>query len=227
MAKIFAQKLGADILSIDIENPYNGTYEETIERCKEEREHNVLHKLCAFDTDLSQYDTIFLGFPVWFGTYAPPIASLLAEQNFDGKTIVPFCTFGSGGLCESTELLKQALPNVTILEGYGVRTIRIEKAENEIEQFLVANGFLPGEIEVKPEYGEAHPVTDEEIAIFEAACSDYQYPLGKPIAVAKRSTANSNDYKFTVDSNAETEWTIWVTVASGENAKPEFTLVTR
>ena len=67
------------------------------------------------DKNLSDYDVIFLGYPIWFGTYAMPIATLVKEQDFAGKTIVPFCTFGSGGLNTSTDALTKALPKAKVV----------------------------------------------------------------------------------------------------------------
>jgi hypothetical protein len=74
-------------------------------------------------------------------------------------------------------------------------------------------------------------VTDEEKAIFDAACSSYQFPLGTPQTVGKRTTAESTDYQFTVKSRGmngeEATSTIYVTVGKEEGAKPEFTEVVR
>ena len=72
-------------------------------------------------------------------------------------------------------------------------------------------------------------MTDEEKAIFDAACSSYQFPLGTPVTAGKRSTDDSTDYKFTVKSRGmngeEATSTIFVTVE--KRGKPEFTEVVR
>ncbi len=231
VATEIAQELGADTLRIEAEEPYSGTYEETIARTQKEMVSGTLPKLKELGVDISKYDTIFLGYPIWFGTYARPIAALVKEQQFAGKTIVPFCTFGSGGLAASTEDLKKALPEAKILEGYGVRNARVAKAPAEIDRFLKAGGFIKGEVEKLPDYSAQQPVTDEEKAIFDAACGDYQYPLGTPVSVGKRSTAEGTDYRFISKSKdmqgKDTETTIYVTVSKEAGAKPEFTEVVR
>ena len=231
VAQLFARLLGADTLRIEAEQPYDGTYRETIERCQKEMQNGELPALKALKAVWSDYDVIFLGYPIWFGTYALPMASLVKQADFAGKKIVPFCTFGSGGLGASMKDLKQALPKAEILPGYGVRNARLAKAPAEVERFLVENGYLEGEVEKLPEYSAQQPVTAGEVKIFDAACGDYQYPLGTPVTVGKRTTPDGTDYRFTARSKDargnDIEATIYVTAGNGPDAKPEFTEVER
>ncbi len=231
VAQEFAKWLDADTLRIDVQQPYDGTYQETIARCLQERENNVLPTLNDLTVDLAGYDTIFLGYPIWFGTYAPPVAALVKDVDFAGKTIVPFCTFGSGGLSSSVKDLKTALPNAEILQGYGVRNARLSKAPAEVERFLVVNGYMEGEVEALPEYSEQQPVTQEEIDIFNVACGNYQYPLGTPVTAGKRTTQAGTDYRYIASSKDmngnDTEAIIFVTVSNDPNIAPEFTEVVR
>ena len=149
---------------------------------------------------MSKYDVIFLGYPIWYGTYANPIVTLLNGQDFPGKTIVPFCTFGSGGLNTSSADLKKALPKAKIAQGYGVRTARVAKAAKELNRFLTENGYKKGAVKALPAYTAQKPVTDAEKALFDAACSSYQFPLGTPQTVGKRETPDGTDYEFKVKS---------------------------
>ena len=231
VAEELQKQLGADIEAIECVEPYSGNFQETIQRSGQEREKGETPALKPLTKNIADYDVIFLGYPIWFGTYAMPIATLVKEQDFAGKTIVPFCTFGSGGLNTSTEALKQALPKATILKGYGVRAARVAAAEKELDRFLKENGYKEGTVTPLPEYSEQVPVTEDDKAIFDAACSDYQFPLGTPETVGKRTTDDSNDYQFTVKGRGmngeESTSTIYVTVGKEEGAKPEFTEVVR
>ena len=160
-----------------------------------------------------------------------PIATLVKENDFAGKTIVPFCTFGSGGLNTSSDALKKALPKAKIVEGYGVRTARVKAAEKELDRFLKENGYKEGSVSKLPEYSAQKPVTDEEKAIFNAACSSYQFNLGTPYTVGKRETPDGTEYKYAVKSRGfdgnESTSTIYVVVGKEQGAKPEFTQVVR
>lgn len=219
--------LNADMEIIGLENPYTGTYKELLERVGKERENNILPKLLPLKADLSKYDTIFLGYPIWYGSYAMPIASLVKEYNFEGKKIVTFCTFGSGGLEASIRDLKKALPMADIAEnGFGIRNARVGAVVKELNRFLVENNYIEGSVEALPGYSEMRPVTEEEKQIFDAACGNYQYPLGIPVLVGKRGTSESVDYIYEVENNGATA-TIYVTVGNSPNAKPEFTRVVK
>ncbi len=229
VAEEIANLMGADMASFDVKQPYDGTFEETVERCQEEMEQDILPDLRPLTVDVNDYDVVFLGYPIWFGTYARPVMSLLQEVDFEGITIVPFCTFGSGGLESSVSELRAACPEANILDGYGVRTARVEKSEAEVKQFLINAGYLEGEKEELPDYSEQQPIGEEEQAIFEAACGDYPMPIGTPVSVGKRETAQGTDYLFTVSvtnrEGEQAEATVYVTQQEGEQA--EFTKVVR
>ena len=231
VAEELQKQLGADIEAIEVVEPYSGDFQATIERCNKERESGQTPALKTLKSNIADYDTIYLGYPIWFGTYAMPIATLVKEQDFKGKTIIPFCTFGSGGLNTSTADLEKAFPKAHILKGYGVRAARVTKAAKELDRFLIENGYKEGSVEKLPEYSAQQPVTDDDKAIFDAACSDYQFPLGTPETVGKRETPDGIDYKYTVKSKGmngeETTSTIFVIVGKEEGAKPEFTEVVR
>ena len=231
VAEELQKQTGADIEVIEAVKPYSGNFQETMQRGQREMQNGELPELKPLKSKLADYDVIFLGYPIWFGTYAVPIATLVKENDFAGKTIVPFCTFGSGGLNTSADALKKALPKATIKEGYGVRTARVAAAAKELDRFLKENGFKEGKVEKLSEYSAQVPVTDADKAIFDAACSSYQFPLGTPSTVGKRQTAESMDYKFTVKSRgfdgSESSSVIYVTVGKQQGAKPEFTQVVR
>lgn len=229
VAEEIARLTSSDIEAIDVKEPYNGSYDETVKRCMAEMNENILPHMKPLKSDLSKYGTIFLGFPVWFGTYAQPIAALVKEYGFDGKTIVPFCTFGSGGRVSSRKALQASLPNAKVEESYGVRDVRVDKAPAEIKRFLIEGGYIEGKVEALPEYSAQHPVTDEEVKIFDAACAGYPFPLGTPLTAGTRETAKSMDYKFAVKNKDmqgnDVNGIIFITEEKTPSAKPEFTEV--
>lgn len=227
VAQEIQRMTGADIESIKLENPYSGTYAETIERAGKERQSGEYPAILPLEADLSEYDVIYLGYPIWYGTYALPISSLVKEYDFAGKTIVTFCTFGSGGLEPAVLDLKKALPEAAVAEvGFGVRNARLNSMPAELKRFMIENKFVEGTVEPLPEYSEKQPVTEEDVDIFNQACDDYQFPLGTPVAVGKRVTPDGVDYVYDVDGGFAKS-TIYVTVSGAEGAKPEFTRVVR
>lgn len=229
VAEEFQRLLDADIAVIEAVEPYAEDYAATVERWRQEKENGTIVPIKPLDINLDDYTTIFIGFPVWGGTYASPVSTFLSENSLSGKKIVTFATFGSGGIESATSDMQKAQPQAEILKGYGVRNARIAKAPEEIRRFLVENGFIEGEITAVPDYSESLPVTEEDVEIFNLACSNYQFPLGTPVEVARRSYDGTSDYKFTVTSKTpdgeERTALIYVTVAP--DSAPEFTQVVR
>lgn len=223
------RQLGADIDSIVPVESYGYDYDATIERWRKEKEDSVKVAIKPLTLNVNEYDTIFLGFPIWGGTYASPVETWLADNKLEGKTIITFSTFGSGGIEPATASVVTEEPLSNVIEGYGVRTARLSKSPDEINRWLIEKGYKKGEIEKLPDYGEMSPVTPEETEIFNQACGDYKFHLGTPVAVATRTYEGVTDYKFEVKSQRpdgeESRSTIYVTVAPGE--KPEFTRVVR
>ncbi len=237
VAEQIANSLGADIEAIECVVPYDGDFNATIQRSQKERAEGVLPEIKPLSVDVNAYDVIFLGYPIWFGTYAPPVASLLENVDLNGKKIVPFCTFGSGGLDSSVKDLKAKLPDAEILPGYGVRTARIEAVPAEVERFLKVNGLLAGDFSPLPDFSEARPVTEEESALFDTAVGDYPMIRAKAEEVASRAVPGGMEYLFTAKDlpmgpapDAEVEAPahfIKVYVLAEDGKEPVFTQVLR
>ena len=197
VAEAIAGSLGADIEAIECVVPYDGDFNATIARSQQERAEGKVPEIKPLSVNVADYDVIFLGYPIWFGTYAPPVAGLLATVDLSGKKIVPFCTFGSGGLDSSVNDLKANLPNAEILPGYGVRQARIDAVPAEVDYFLKANGFLAGDFTPLADFSEARPVTEEEAAIFDTAVGSYPMISAKAAEVASRAVPGGTEYLFT------------------------------
>lgn len=232
VAKLLAEAVSADLDSIVPVEPYNGTFEETVERCKNEMERDEKPQLIkSLNVDVAEYDTVYFGYPIWCGVAARPAEAWFMRFDLRGKTVIPFCTFGSGGLETSVAVLRKMAPSVNILDGYGIRSARIDKAEEEINEFLIRSGIKPGTVEELPPFGMKRSLNDEEKAIFDAACGDYIFPLGTPVLVSSRTVKNGTEYCYVTDSKdqdgkpARSE--VYVIVSNETGVGPEFTKVVR
>ena len=225
VAEAIQNALGADIEEIVPVDPYDSDYQATIERGRKEMSEGNFPALRPIAADLASYDVIFLGYPIWFGTYANPIETLLKTVDFSGKKVVPFCTFGSGGLDASVKAIREKLPNATVLSGYGVRAARIDAAPAEVERFLKAGGFLAGEYEKPAEFPALHPVSEAESALFDTAVGSYPMIRAKAAEVAERVVPGGKEYIFSaVESSGGT---IRVCVLAEDGKDPVFTQVLR
>ena len=234
VATEIATRLNADIEEIVPVQPYDGEFEATIQRCMKEREEGILPEVKPLTSDLSKYDVIFIGYPVWFGTFAPPVGAFLSQVDLSGKKVVPFCTFGSGGLESSMKDLAEKQPNAEILPGYGVRAARMDAVPKEVEQFLTVSGFIEGAYVLPEDFPEQHLVNSDEAAIFDAAVDGYPMLNAKAKSVASRAIPEGIEYLFTaVDMPREDnpkmppagELQVYVIVE--KDAKPVFTKVVR
>ncbi len=236
VAQEIATRLHADIEEIALVEPYDTAFQATIDRCKADREKGILPEIKPLKSNIADYDVVFIGYPIWFGTYAPPIASLLDKIDLSGKTVVPFCTFGSGGLESSAKDLAAKQPNAKVRQGYGVRAARMATVPKEVEDFLARNFFADGKFDMPEPFPEQHPVTADEAAIFDAAVNGYPMLNAKATTVASRTVQDGEgiEYLFTAmdmprekkaDMRPASEIKVYVLVENGK--APEFTKVVR
>lgn len=234
VAQEIAKRMHADIEEIIPVNPYDGDFQATIDRCLQEREQGVIPEINPIKSNLQKYEIIFIGYPVWFGTYAPPIAALLDQIDLSGKTVVPFCTFGSGGLSSSVHDLVDKLPDSRIPSGYGVRAARLASMPNEVDQFLKEYQLLEGNFIQLGDFNELQPVTEAEEAIFNAAVGDYPMLHAKAEYVCSRTILGGTEYLFLAsdlpsednpDMPPAGQMKVFVNVLDGQT--PEFTQVVR
>ena len=229
VAEEIAERTHADLAILSVVNPFDGSFEDTVQRSLKEREEGILPELKPLGVDPSQYDIIFLGYPIWFGTYAPPIASFVEKYKLEGRKVVPFCSFGSGGLSTSVKDLRKALPDAEILPGYGVRASRLEAMPKEVDYFLKAGGYIEGEVEALPEFSSQQAVTPELTDIFNKAVEGYTMLSAVAKTAASRRINGGTEYLFTAES-ADRDGgtsTCKVYVVDPDEGAPEFTQVER
>ena len=235
VARVIAQSLNADVEAILPVVPYDGDFGQTIERGRKELEEGNFPEIGPLALNPQDYDVIFLGYPVWFGTYAPPVETYLRSVDLSGKKIVPFCTFGSGGLDSSTRDIVAKEPESEVLPGYGVRAARMDAMPKEVDQFLKAGGFLEGEYVKLEEFPEQHPVSEAEAAIFDAAVAGYPMINAKAKTTSARAVPDGTEYLFTaaslprepIDPNMPPAQDIRVYVLALDGQLPVFTQVLR
>jgi len=224
VAEQIASKLDIPIVAIEPVVPYDDDFNATIQRGQKEM-NGELPEIKPLNVKLEDYDVIFLGYPIWFGTYATPMMTFLKNADLKGKKIVPFCTFGSGGLNTSVNDLKKALPESEILPGYGVRAARLDAIPSEVDSFLKAGGFLAGDYTPLPDFSAQAPASDELKALFHAAVDSYGMIRAEAETVGVRDIPGGKEYLFTAREGMG--GSIQIYVIDPDNGDPVFTQVVR
>ena len=143
MAEWIQQEVGGDLFSIVVEDPYPSDYDDCMDRAADEKAENARPALAEHVENFEDYDIVFLGFPNWWYTLPMPVLTFVDEYDFSGKTVVPFCTHGTGGLSATIRDLESALPDsANVLEPIGVYRADILQAQPEIQEWLGELDFI-------------------------------------------------------------------------------------
>ena len=124
VAQTIADTVGADLFEVVPSDPYTSDdLNWTNNDSRVSREHNdeSLRAVALESTDVDgwdDYDTVFIGYPIWWGIAAWPMSSFVAVNDFTGKTVIPFCTSVSSGIGQSGELLAELAGTGSWLDGY-------------------------------------------------------------------------------------------------------------
>ncbi len=139
MAKKIAEYIGkGDLFRIEAVKAYPEDYQKCCDVAKVELEKKELPELKAVVEKMEDYDVIFIGYPIWWGTYPRPVATFIDQKNqeFNGKTVVPFSTNEGSDWGESLTDLKAALPGSKFLPGLALRGSKVKESDDEIHRWL-------------------------------------------------------------------------------------------
>jgi len=144
LAEMIAAKTDADIFEIRPTKPYPKEYTPATEVAKQEKEENVRPEITGELPDLSKYDTVFLGYPIWWGDLPMVVYTFLEREDFSGKKIAPFCTHEGSGI-GSTESFVANTTKAEMLEGLEMRgrvaQQQQDEAEKEVSKWLKKLGY--------------------------------------------------------------------------------------
>ena len=141
VADYITEITGADQFEI-VTHKYDGLgYNPLIEIAKEESNSGELPPYEGKAPDLSQYDTVFIGGPVWWGTYPQVMFTLFKDINLDGKTVYPFTTHEGSGLASCVSDLKSAFPEADVQKGFSIYGHEVRTGKKSVENWLKGLGY--------------------------------------------------------------------------------------
>ena len=131
IADMIAEETGADIFEIQPAKPYPSTYDECTDVAKKEQNENARPEIIGKVDNMDQYDTVFLGYPIWWGDLPMTVYTFLESYDFSGKTIIPFCTHEGSGLSGTARSIANVCPGATVLDGFAIRGSAAQNRQNE------------------------------------------------------------------------------------------------
>ena len=134
-AEILREITGADIFRIEPVQPYSDSYNECIEQAKQDNQNNARPALKALPDSLDGYDTIYLGYPNYWGTMPMCVFTFLENFDFGGKTIKPFCTHEGSDLGTSESDIKKLCPGAKVEKGLAIHGSRMNGARVQLEKW--------------------------------------------------------------------------------------------
>ena len=136
VADYISEIKGADQFEI-VTHKYDGmAYMPLIELAKEEANKGELPPYEGTAPDLNQYDTVFIGGPVWWGTYPQVMFTLFKDINLDGKTVIPFTTHEGSGLASCASDVKKAFPKAKVTGEFSIYGHEVRTGKAKVEKWL-------------------------------------------------------------------------------------------
>lgn len=141
MAKIIQKYIGGDLHLIQTVDKYPDDFDAVVDRNHKEMEENYMPELVSSDLDIEQYDTVFIGYPVWATTVPRAIYSFLEEYNLEGKTVIPFCTYDGYGSGDSYSTIADLAHQSETTEGLAIESKDVQMADDVVKEWLDAMGI--------------------------------------------------------------------------------------
>lgn len=137
MAQWIREETGGDTFSIITENAYSSDYDTCLNRAIEEHDNGVRPAITGHVDNMEDYDIIFLGFPNWWYSCPMAILTFIEEHDLSGKTIIPFCSHGTGGFAASLRDIGNELPeDCIVLEEFGAYRPEVADSQDELLTWL-------------------------------------------------------------------------------------------
>lgn len=136
VASLISEKTDSDLFRLEPVDAYPTDHQQLLDRARKEMQNDERPELKE-KISLKDYETIFIGYPIWNADLPPIIDTFLESEDFDGKTVVPFCTHGGSGLSGTPTTIKNKLSNANVItDGFSLSRTNMEAALTEVDSWL-------------------------------------------------------------------------------------------
>lgn len=142
MAGIISDMLEADLVEIEMQNPYSDNYSTLLEEAERDLIANARPALRTHIGNMDEYGTVLIGYPNWYAILPMPVYTFLESYNFNGKRIIPFCSHGNGMLGETVSNICKTCPGADVREALSVTYSGGNSLRSEIRAWLSKHDLL-------------------------------------------------------------------------------------
>lgn len=136
VAKVIAEKIGGTLFKIETVEPYPENYDECTAIAKQQLDENARPELKDTVRDFSNYETIYLGYPIWYSNMPMPVYTFLDSYDFSGKNIYPFCTNEGSGLGDTVDDIKVEASTAIVHEGLAITGTTAQEDPEETDKLV-------------------------------------------------------------------------------------------
>lgn len=135
-AEMIQQLTQAELFRLEPVQAYSNGYNACIAEVQADQRRDARPELKRYPESLNNYETIYLGYPNYWGTMPMCVFTFLERFDFTGKTILPFCTHEGSGMGRSEADIKRLCPGATIKKGLALHGGSVKSAKADIEKWL-------------------------------------------------------------------------------------------
>ena len=139
VAEFIQKAVGGDLFEVETVKPYAKSYYECIEEAKAELRANARPEIKGYVEDISGYDTIFVGYPNWWGQMPMCMCTFLEHYDLSGKRIIPFCTNEGSGMGSSERQLKSVCKGAVVAAGLSIHGAEAAQSEAKVSAWAKKN----------------------------------------------------------------------------------------
>lgn len=136
VAEMIRDIAGGDLFEVDTVKPYAEDYYECIEEAKKELKEKARPAIKGYVESIDNYDTVYIGFPNWWGTMPMAMFTFLEHYDWTGKRVIPFCTNEGSGMGNSERDLKKVCKGADIKKGLSIHGAEAADSRSLVEQWI-------------------------------------------------------------------------------------------
>lgn len=138
IAELISSETGADLFEIVAQNAYPDTYDRMVRQAEQEQDDNARPAIKNSIRNISQYDTVYVGYPIWFSDMPQIMYTFFDTYDLSGKAVIPFCTHAGSGLSGTVGRIKNLEPDADVYNGLAVYRTDVMSSDSRVKAWIQA-----------------------------------------------------------------------------------------